>query len=540
MASPSGKMRPIMKKIFYLTVVSMLLGMASCSTNEEFSAEPMKSAVSFTASFDGESRTEIVGKQVNWIKGDSIGIVHSGSFRQDEYDEGYSYIQSSLYTTQDEGSTASFQKDEYAESPSGTSFYGVYPAWGLDWCTGSLSEDYFVMDLRCDQKVNPAGGFCYPHPYMLAYTENNELNFKNICTMFEIKIASEGIREILLEGENLAGICRVSGIKTGNFSYNPDKDSHGNEAIYISGRFVTGTTIYAFAWPTTTKLRMSVNGELVKELTSEKEFKRNTIYNLGEVKLPNYIYVYNCMEQQGSTKWCNQMNLWSWNDSDEAINYTGGVWPGVVMTAPDTENWEDLYSYEMPEEARGEVIRLLFNDGKGSYQTQNSLPFILNRNFYLRVHADTDNNGRHLISFAHDWDYYYESGSREIYVPVESVPADWEELYIYAYDEANGNQLLTAAWPGERMDEYEWQIYRFSNGKDYYCYNNFSEMTMDRRIKIIFNDGKSGGQAHQTQNIDVQMSQNRCFVLSNAVDAAGYRAYSEELSPCYQWEQVWW
>ena len=524
-----------MKKFTVLLAVSALLGMVACSTDEGVSVEPQKAAVSFTASFDGESRIAIEGKKINWVEGDSIGIVHIGSFIKDD---DYTYIESSLYTTQEGGSTASFVKDEYAVTPEGTAFYGVYPYWGLDWCSGNFEEGSFNMELRTDQKVNPAGGFCYPHPFMLAYTENNELNFKNLCTVFKIEIGSTGIHEILLEGENLTGQCLVSGVKSGEFSYLPNPDSYGNGEIRIAGRFMMGTTIYAFGWPTTTKLRMSVNGEVVKELDTEKEFKRNTIYNLGEVKVPNHIYVYNFIEENGSSDWANRMNIWSWNNFMPSINYTGNEWPGVAMNVPNREEWEDLYSYEMPEEARNEMIQVLFNNG-GDMQTGDSMPFTLNRDFYFRVFVDAE-TGRPNLSFAHDWDYSYESGYREIYVPVESVPDEWEHLYIYAWDPTNGDALLTAPWPGDRMDEAEWQIYRFTDGKEYYCFNNFEEeMSMNHRIGIIFNDGQGGG-GHQTADLRVRMDQNRCFVLSNNLDTNGNRAWEEVLAPCYQWEQVSW
>lgn len=525
-----------MKKILYLAAVAMLIGMVSCSTDEGVVAEPSKKAVSFTASVDAESRVVIDGAKINWVKGDSIGIVHLGSFQRSDYDPTDVYIMSSLYTTDDEGATASFVKDEWATTPEGTAFYGVYPNWGLDWCSGNFEEGRFEMELRAEQKVNPDGGFCYPHPFMLAYTENNELNFKNICTIFKIEIGSSGVTDILLEGENLVGPCTVSGVRTGAFTYQPNEESDSRNEIRIAGHFMEGTTIYAFGWPTTTKLRMSVNGEVVKELTVAKEFKRNTVYNLGVVKVPNHIYVYNFIEESGSTDWASRMNLWSWNSFTPSTNYTGGTWPGVMMTPPDRDNYEDLYSYEMPEEARNEVVQLLFSGGTGSPQTGDSMPFILNRDFYFRVFYDTETQS-HGVSFAHDWDYYYATDYRTIYVPVESLPTNWANLYIYAWDESG---ILTAPWPGSCMSEEDWQIYHFSDGKDYYIYSFDNDFAMSDRVNVVFNDGQSGGGNHQTGDIRIRMDQNRCVVLSNEVDSNGNRAWTEALSPCYQWEQIWW
>lgn len=525
----------MMKKILGLMAVAMLLGLTACSTDEGVATAPVKDAVSFTASFDENTRIAIDGKKIEWVKGDSIGIVHSGSFIADEYNPGSDYIMSSLYFTEDEGASASFVKDEWAATPEGTTFYGVYPHWGLDWNAGSIEEGYFDLELRADQKANPKGGFCYPHPFMMAYTAGNELEFKNLCAIFKITIASDGVSEILLEGTNLAGQCRVGGVKEGAFTYLPITDSENNHQIRIAGNFMMGTTIYAFGWPTTTTLRMSVNGEVVKELTEAKEFKRNTIYNLGEVKIPNHIYVYNFIEESGSTDWSGQMNLWSWNNLITSINYTGGTWPGVVMTAPDRENYENLYSFEMPEVARGELIQLLFNDGKGTYQTGDSMPFTLNRDFFFRVFYDTVAKS-YSVSFAHDWDYYDEGGYREIYVPTESLPTDWEKLYIYAWDESG--TPITSDWPGDCMSEEDW-ICRFSDGKSYYRYSFNDEMSMSTRININFNNGKSGGGSNQTGDMKVRMDQNRCFVLSNSLDSYDNRAWSEVLSPCYQWREVY-
>lgn len=77
--------------------------------------------------------------------------------------------------------------------------------------------------------------------------------------------------------------------------------------------------------------------------------------------------------------------LWSWNDINSNINYTGGRWPGRVYTGVTYIGDYLYYYWEMPIMAEGdENLMIIFNDLATFHrQTENYGPYIFDRDLYF-------------------------------------------------------------------------------------------------------------------------------------------------------------
>ncbi|MBQ7856326.1 MAG: starch-binding protein [Alistipes sp.] len=76
------------------------------------------------------------------------------------------------------------------------------------------------------------------------------------------------------------------------------------------------------------------------------------------------------------------VNLWAWSAS---ANYTGGTWPGILLSTTEKVGEYDYLVYEMPAAAVDQSIQCICS-GDGA-QTSDSEAFILNKDYYFRINA---------------------------------------------------------------------------------------------------------------------------------------------------------
>lgn len=114
-----------------------------------------------------------------------------------------------------------------------------------------------------------------------------------------------------------------------------------------------------------------------------------------------------------NAKWEN-VYIWAWNGDD---NYTGGVWPGVKMTATSTEN---LYTWSV----KGDPTQVIFSNGDGT-QTDD-----------LAFEGGATYNEKGKVIILND------------YTVNLSTDAGWANAYAYTW--TGGTEEL-GEWPGTPM-----------------------------------------------------------------------------------------
>ena len=114
-----------------------------------------------------------------------------------------------------------------------------------------------------------------------------------------------------------------------------------------------------------------------------------------------------------NAKWEN-VYIWAWNGDD---NYTGGVWPGVKMTATGTEN---LYTWSV----KGDPTQVIFSNGDGT-QTDD-----------LAFEGGATYNEKGKVIILND------------YTVNLSTDAGWANAYAYTW--TGGTEEL-GPWPGKAM-----------------------------------------------------------------------------------------
>lgn len=148
-----------------------LLGVVSCQKEESpvlFTAS-IESAVQqskTTISFNQSMETGDWSGNVMWESGDAIAVYGSGS------------AAASTLVTSSTGATAEFVLQEGSAELGGGPYYAIYPA-GLAEGAGSIALP----------EVQECGGSHVAAP-MYAYTENDHLAFKNLCSLLELNLTA--------------------------------------------------------------------------------------------------------------------------------------------------------------------------------------------------------------------------------------------------------------------------------------------------------------------------------------------------------------
>lgn len=271
-----------MKRIITSTLLLSALALFSACQKSEQQAPTKGESIVFTASFAPETKTVINGKQSLWNQ-DEIRIFNG--------------LEAQEYVTGAENeATAEFKIKNTEATFTGTSFIAVCPNSLATKAWWNSTADKTINKLYLKPEQTAIAGTYDPEGHVaVAYTENTALSFRNACALLKFTIKSDNIKEVC--------VYSTGAVLSGNFNFNTVDDNitttgvdetdiyETNNYVKVKGDFVNGQTYYMSCIPGTLTNGFTlevVNDKAAKGkdnvYTKPIEFKRNSIYNLGEVK----------------------------------------------------------------------------------------------------------------------------------------------------------------------------------------------------------------------------------------------------------------
>lgn len=274
----------VMKRIITSTLLLSALALFSACQKSEQQAPAKGESIVFTASFAPETKTVINGKQSLWNQ-DEIRIFNGNHSEAQEY-----------VTDAASAATAEFKIKNTEATFTGTSFIAVCPNSLATKAWWNSTADKTINKLYLKPEQTATVGTYDPEGHVaVAYTENTALSFKNACALLKFTVKSDNIKEVC--------VYSTGAVLSGNFNFNTEgqgsitttavgEDTYvSNPYVKVTGDFVNGQTYYMSCIPGTLTNGFTlevVNDKAAKGkdnvYTKPIELKRNSIYNLGEVK----------------------------------------------------------------------------------------------------------------------------------------------------------------------------------------------------------------------------------------------------------------
>lgn len=122
----------------------------------------------------------------------------------------------------------------------------------------------------------------------MAYNEtNNELSFKNACSIVKFKVGTSNVKKVTIQsnnGENLAGTISL---RYNNGQPEVTSVESGSSVITLSGEFNTTDTYYVavLASGLENGITICLDGTIAKTVANELAFKRNVVMNAGTLNV---------------------------------------------------------------------------------------------------------------------------------------------------------------------------------------------------------------------------------------------------------------
>lgn len=253
-----------------------------------------------------------------------------------------------------------------------------------------------------------------------------------------------------------------------------------------------GNNLYSYALTSDWKdARVIFNNGSSLQIPDAKKpgfsLKQNMIYKNGSWEVysgnDNPATQHTAYFDNTSYKW-NTVYLYIYDEKSTSTVQEVAPWPGVPMT----HNGNNLYSYKVTED--WDNLRVIFNNG---------------------ANAQMPSSGQEGLTLTSDM--IYKNGSWITYsgteIPTEELVAyfnnasyNWNNVFIYIYDEKSGSSVLEVApWPGVVMT---------NEGANLFSY----EITEDwDNLRVIFNNG-SNAQTPTSGQEGYPIS-NQSMILSN-------------------------
>ena len=332
--------------------------------------------VSFIANTESDNASKAVigtnasGKiQTFWENGDKVTVYSEGNGSSNTKQYAFETSLTSASASAEFGYTG----DDFV---SGDHYLAIYPHVTSGRTANFAATRMAQVDVPISQKL-VAGGFDRSAAIMLAYSDNlNTMNFKNAVALVKFKVADENIKS----GSITAKAANIVGRFRGDVKLNEDGSYYTELAEYSSGAtnapspilnfsveggaaLVAGTDYYVAVRPVALEEGFSVylDGEFIKTYYIT-EFKRNTIYDLGTLSLPekeegeteqmtlefDFTTANNFVEGEG-------LNTWPRTDKS-----TGNSGPGIDMECLYNLNGTQ-YSFRLVESANADNSRIYWN-----------------------------------------------------------------------------------------------------------------------------------------------------------------------------------
>ena len=477
--------------------------------NKELPAEAPEAAVEtvvFTASMDGADSKAVLNetsKYSEWEAGDKVTI-HNGT-------TGFEFTAA--------GAGASTELSYTGTGFSGSKFMATYPS-----CASADVEAKTVKAYISTWQQAQVGTYHHDAALAVAYTENDELAFKNATALLKFTIGTDNVTHVVFHGnlrEGITGNVSVSladgtpkvEVLDTEFTYGEGEEKvvetkkgswvelyayHDDEHRY----FEKGETYYiaiapqTFAEGVTVKIRINEGEELlVKTTTKTATFNANTVYNLGE-----FVYA----ESSDAPEWAVAGTFNDWNMTANQMTLENGYYvikgvTGLNYTAPD----------------------------EGSEESKTGFKFI---------HNGTWKGAENVAKVTGTWAYVWGDNGTNIYVE-GAASTDLYDIYLNPNEGDHGKFVIVPT--GQAMPEDVPSDLETPTTSDWYVagtFNNWNTtanpMTLENGFYVLKNVTGLNG----TSNNGGESSTGFKFVHKGTWKGSGNDGQGKTAG---QWEYVW-
>ena len=289
-----------MKKTFkFFAAALVIVAAASCAkeiennTNNESDVPTVH--MTFSASIDAEeeTKTALNGKVVEWKESDNIKL-----FKNDYYPSVSGTCAVVSGSISEDKKFADFEGDLV---PS-TDYIAAYPA---DWYVDRYGTSYRIDFPGLAEQVAVENSFDSSKHLMIAnsLSDDNHFYFKNVCALAKVKIATDGVFSVKIEGYSqfltygdYGSIGGPFGYKTTDLSWyavNSNK-VHSITLKNADGSALKNGAVYYIVLPACTIRNYSIsicdqNGNAIGTRSKKSNFvvERNKIYDMGTFAQPS-------------------------------------------------------------------------------------------------------------------------------------------------------------------------------------------------------------------------------------------------------------
>ena len=482
-----NKKMKIMKKLIFTTMAISALFLSVSCQKENANDAPKGEGVVFTAYVDGvdpDTKTVIGKNESNktvskWSGDERIWILNgTGAWKK-----------AFVATAAEPSEKVIFSEESTEAALEGNNYIAVYPASPADGSWWNYGEgNYYVDKLWLTNSQTATAGSYDPSAHIaLAHTTTNSLYFKNMVALLKFTAKSANVTSIKVtvsENEALAG----------NFSCDPVNEkiatNHVQDykyALYnyveLKGTFEAGKDYYIAVLPGTySSLELSVNGNVVKTKADGASFRRNKIYDMGEVDADYPVCKYGLVG--GFNNW-NASALYQLKDtnSDFIYEYKGlkvdengfkfvndSAWYSTLTGGISVGKWFNIHS------SQNENIK----PAAGTYD----------------VYVKTDEFGTFccLVEAGAAMPEFIPK-NKQLYIVIQDNENWWTNKCLYSWKVDDDSKLL-GEWPGvdKTGDVTLW-------GNSNHQYWSIPTTVNGLNIGVIFKNKDYDGDSNQTSNI---------------------------------------
>ena len=292
----NNNVKAIMKKIYsFLFAATALFAAASCQ--KEFAPEvetPNYEKITFTASTEVETKTALHenGKSTVWVKGDQISVFDANKKGNNRCFE--------IEGISDDALTATFSyKGEFAmdNTQADPTVVALHPYQETAYCDFFYYDRNYITGINFPAEQTAVAGSFDPKAAFalgLGTMSNKVLGFQNLYALLKFTVRDAGVKKVTVkvnEGAYIAGDAKIQMTldpATKPVFHSPVLSivEKGSNTITLTCEdgFNTEATYYIAVAPTTyTSISVALDGEVVKEASTDNALVANKIYNLGDL-----------------------------------------------------------------------------------------------------------------------------------------------------------------------------------------------------------------------------------------------------------------
>ena len=491
-----NKKMKIMKKLIFTTMAISALFLSVSCQKENANDAPKGEGVVFTAYVDGvdpDTKTVIGKNESNktvskWSGHERIWILNGKN----------TWKKAFAATAAEPSEKVIFSEEPSATVLEGNNYIAIYPASPAnDSWWNSENDNYYVDKLWLTNIQTATAGSYDPSAHIaLAHTTTNSLYFKNMVALLKFTAKSANVTSIKVTvgaGEYLTGnfSCDPVNEKIATTGHN-DYDLHNN--VELKGTFEAGKDYYIAVLPGTySSLELSVNGNVVKTKADGASFRRNKIYDMGEVDADYPVCEYGLAG--GFNNW-NASALYQLKDTDSDSIYeykglqvddsgfkfvNGSAWYSTLTGGISVGKWFNIHS------SQNENIK----PAAGTYD----------------VYVAKDEFGTFCCLVKEGGNMpKFNSDNKQLYIVLQHKW--WNQNALWAWDSTTN--YTGGTWPGQVTNG---TISLFGDNITYY-YWEIKDSANGKALSLKFNNNNQGRESAENKEIK-DFSRDYCFWLDN-------------------------